>query len=188
MIWTQMMRTTVSKKLTVIVPKIFFQAVFTMQKPLNSTVFIKKKYLGMNVDKTPAYDALLKLQAQGKLSAVISQNFHGIPKGVSFQNLIELNGNFDSNKCPRCNKKFNMKYMIHAEGIPMCDRCKTAVRPDIRLLGERVNTILLTETELALEAADILLILGKICIMTDLNIICHLTMSSLEFFFLRMMF
>ena len=123
--------------------------------------FYKKEILGMNVDKTPAYDALLKLQAQGKLSAVISQNFHGIPKGISFQNVIELNGNFDSNKCPRCNKKFNMKYMIHTEGIPMCDRCKTAVRPDIRLLGERVNTILLTETELALEAADILLILGK---------------------------
>lgn len=123
--------------------------------------FYKKEILGMKMHSTPAYDALLRLQGQGKLSAVISQNFQGLPQGVTFKTVIELNGNLHRNKCPRCNKRFDMRYMIEAGGIPLCDRCKTAVRPDIRLIGERVNTKLLTEAETVCEAADILLFLGR---------------------------
>lgn len=123
--------------------------------------FYKKEILGMKVHSTPAYDALSKLQGQGKLSAVISQNFHGLPQGVNFKTIIELNGNLHQNKCPRCNKRFDMQYLVETRGIPLCDHCKTAVRPDIRLIGERVNTKLLTEAETACEAADILLFLGK---------------------------
>ena len=52
--------------------------------------------------------------------------------------------------------------MRNAVGIPLCDNCKkTAVRPNIRLLGERVNAKLMTEAENACEEADVLLIMGK---------------------------
>ena len=52
--------------------------------------------------------------------------------------------------------------MKNAAGIPLCDNCKkTAVRPNIRLLGERVNAKLMTEAANVCEAADVLLIMGK---------------------------
>lgn len=123
--------------------------------------FYKNEILTMGVKTTPAYDALLKLQAQGKLLAVISQNFHGIPQGVHFHNVIELNGNINSNKCSRCSKIFDINYMKNASGIPLCDNCKTAVRPNIRLIGERINAKIMTEAANACEAADVLLIMGK---------------------------
>lgn len=124
--------------------------------------FYKNEILTMEVNPTPAYDALLKLQAQGKLLAVICQNFHGIPKGIRFHNTIELNGNLNSNKCPHCNKYFDLNYMKNAAGIPLCDNCKkAAVRPNIRLIGERANANLMTEAANACEAADVLLIMGK---------------------------
>lgn len=123
--------------------------------------FYKKEILGMNVHSTLAYDVLLKLQNQGKLSAVISQNFHGLPKGVKLKHVIDLNGNLNNNNCPRCNKEFDVKYIKNAAGIPQCDCCKVAVRPGIRLLGERVDAELMTEAAIACEAADVLLILGK---------------------------
>ncbi|MFG6320763.1 MAG: hypothetical protein K1W41_04225 [Lachnospiraceae bacterium] len=123
--------------------------------------FYKKEILGMDVHSTSAYDTLIKLQKQGKLSAVISQNFHGLPQNVNLKHVIDLNGNLHNNKCPRCNKEFDLKYIKDSEGIPLCDCCKIAVRPGIRLLGERVDTELMTEAAIACEAADVLLILGK---------------------------
>ena len=123
--------------------------------------FYREEILGMKVHATPAYDVLLKLQAQGKLSAVISQNYHGLPENVKFRNLIELNGNLHTNKCPRCNKKFDVNYLLDTNGIPRCDHCNVPVRPEIRLLGERVDTKLMTEAATACEAADVLLMLGR---------------------------
>lgn len=123
--------------------------------------FYKNEILTMEVNATPAYDALLRLQAQGKLSAVISQNFHGIPQGIHFRNVIELNGNMNSNKCSGCNKVFDIQYMKNASGIPLCDNCKTAVRPNIRLIGERCDAKIMTEAANACEAAEVLLIMGK---------------------------
>lgn len=123
--------------------------------------FYKNEILSMNVKSTPAYDALLKLQMQGKLSAVINQNFHGIPADIHFHNVIELNGSMHSNRCRRCNKTFDISYMKNAPDIPLCDCCRIAVRPNIRLIGERVDSKLMTEAANVCEAADVLLIMGK---------------------------
>lgn len=123
--------------------------------------FYREEILGMQIKATPAYDVLLRLQSAGKLSAVISQNYHGIPKGITFKNLIELNGNLHINRCPRCDKGFDVSYLLNAAGIPRCDCCKIPVRPDIRLLGERVDTKLMTDAATACEGADVLLMLGR---------------------------
>lgn len=123
--------------------------------------FYKKEILGMKQHSTAAYDALLTLQTQGKLSAVISQNFHGIPQSVHLSNVIELNGNININQCPHCDKDFNIQYIVDSRGIPQCDHCKVAIRPGIRLIGERVDSELMTQAAMACDAADVLLILGK---------------------------
>lgn len=123
--------------------------------------FYKKEILGMRQHSTAAYDALLMLQRQGKLSAVISQNFHGIPQSVHLNNVIELNGNININQCPHCDKDFNIQYIIDSRGIPQCDHCKMAIRPGIRLIGERVDSELMTQAAMACDMADVLLILGK---------------------------
>ena len=142
-------------------PEDILSTSFFNAKPERFYRFYKKEILGMHVRSTPAYDALLKLQQQGKLSAVVSQNFHGLPKDISIQNLIEPNGSMYVNHCPRCGKSFSIDYVINAAGIPQCDKCKVAVRPGIRLLGERGDTKLMTEVVNVYKEADVLLILGK---------------------------
>ncbi|MCM1184011.1 MAG: hypothetical protein NC337_11620 [Roseburia sp.] len=123
--------------------------------------FYKREVVGMQVRSTPAYDALLKLQAQGKLSAVVSRNYHGLPAGVPLRNVIEYNGNMHVNHCPRCGRRYELAYIRSSRGIPLCEDCKTAIRPGIRLLGERADTTLMTKAALACERADVLLILGR---------------------------
>lgn len=123
--------------------------------------FYKNEILTMEIQSTPAYEALMRLQERGKLLGVVNQNYHGIPAGVHFKNVVELNGNVNSNKCIRCGKRFGLDYMRNAPGIPVCDHCQAAIRPNIRLIGERVNSGIMTAAVNMCEAADVLLILGK---------------------------
>lgn len=122
--------------------------------------FYKNEILSINVNFTPAYAALQKLQKAGKLSHVICTTLHGLPVDTNFKKVIYLNGNINYNICPRCNKNFDLKYIIKSPGIPQCDKCKTAIRPDVRLIGERVDTKLLTEATNVSSEADVLLIMG----------------------------
>ena len=53
--------------------------------------FYKKEMLGMKIGATAGYEALYKLQQQGKLHTVINQNYHPIPEPYHFTRVIELN-------------------------------------------------------------------------------------------------
>jgi NAD-dependent deacetylase len=133
---------------------------FFNSKPDKFYKFYKKEILGMKTHINPAYKAMMKLEAMGKLGAVITENYHGLPEGVKFKNFIELNGSMNRNKCPRCGMNYDLNYIMDSKGIPICDECKTAIRPDIRLLGERANTKILTDVAVACEGADIIMFLG----------------------------
>ncbi|MDE5824351.1 MAG: hypothetical protein K2H91_06675, partial [Lachnospiraceae bacterium] len=58
-------------------------------------------------------------------------------------------------------KDFDIQYIMNSKGIPQCDHCKVAIRPGIRLIGERVDTKLMTQVAIACDTADVMLILGK---------------------------
>jgi NAD-dependent deacetylase len=133
---------------------------FFNSKPDKFYKFYKKEILGMKTHINPAYKAMMKLEDMGKLAAVITENYHGLPEGVKFKNFIELNGSMNRNKCPRCGMNYDLNYIMDSKGIPICDECKTAIRPDIRLLGERANTKILTDVAVACEGADIIMFLG----------------------------
>jgi NAD-dependent deacetylase len=102
----------------------------------------------------------MKLEAQGKLEAVVTQNYHGLPDGIKFKRFIELNGSMYQNRCPRCGMHYDLSYITHSKGIPICDDCKMAIRPEIRLIGERVNAKLMTDVAQVCEDANIVLFLG----------------------------
>lgn len=123
--------------------------------------FYKKEILGMDIHSTRAHDALANLQNQGKLLAVINQNFHGVPPNIPLKRVIELNGNLGINRCPRCGIGFGIGHVTKADLIPMCEKCNTALRPQIRLIGERVDTKKMTEAATVCAEAEVLLVLGR---------------------------
>lgn len=123
--------------------------------------FYKKEILGMTVESTPAYDALYKLQEQGKLKVIINQNYHPVPSQFHFNRVINLNGDKNSYHCPKCHRQYDDSYVLRSEGIPNCEKCKVAIRPNIRLIGERINNNLMTEALDACDKADLVLVLGR---------------------------
>ena len=122
--------------------------------------FYKKELLNLTLTPTATYDALRVLQEKGKLKACITYNIYGIAGQMGIENVYELDGSIHNNWCSKCGKKFSMEYLRDSEGVPLCDSCKAAIRPGIRLHGERMRNNLLTKAANACADADVLLVLG----------------------------
>lgn len=126
--------------------------------------FYQKEILAPKLTPAPAYSTLKQLQRLGKLKTVVTVNISGLEFRSGLRNVLELNGSMYANECPTCKKSFTMDYVENAHGMPLCPDCKSALRPGIRLSGERVRNDLMTEACNACHAADVLLVLG-----TNLN-------------------
>jgi len=123
--------------------------------------FYKQEIMQMKMSATPAYEALYKLEQQGKLYAVINQNYHPIPEPYHFHNVIELNGSARRFHCQRCRREYDDAYVLAAQGTPQCESCSGVLRPDIRLIGERVNNSVMTQALEVCDGADVVIIMGR---------------------------
>lgn len=122
--------------------------------------FYKNEVISTLPEPGPTYDAMKKLQEAGKLSEIISFNIYGLEYRAGLRNVIELSGSVYDNYCPLCKKRYPIEYVAGAKGTPLCEECKAAVRPNIRLHSEKVQNDLYTQAVLACKNADMILVLG----------------------------
>lgn len=122
--------------------------------------FYKKEILNRKLTPTATYDAMKRLQESNKLKACITYNIYGFADQMGIKNVYELDGNIHNNGCSKCGKTFSMEYVRDSEGVPLCDACKAAIRPGVRLHGERMRNDILTKAVNACAEADVLLVLG----------------------------
>lgn len=102
---------------------------------------------------------LKRLQETGKMKAVISMNMYGLERLGGLENVIELQGSAHNAYCPICKRRYPHEYLLTSQ-VPLCDDCKTAIRPGIRLFGERVRNDYLTMATKACSDAELILVLG----------------------------
>ena len=122
--------------------------------------FYKKETLTQLPTPGPAFYALKKLQDVGKLKMTVSMNIYGLEYGVGLHNVVEIQGNIHSHYCPECRNNFSPEYVRDSVGVPVCNKCKVAIRPGIRLFGERVRNDLYTAAAQACADADMVIVLG----------------------------
>ena len=122
--------------------------------------FYKKEVISYLPKPDETYEIIKELEDEERLEAVVSFNIFGLEKKAGIENVIELAGSVYDNYCPQCNKTFEVDYLLKSRSIPVCDECKRALRPNIRLLGERVDNDLYTESALCCNAADTIIVLG----------------------------
>ena len=72
----------------------------------------------------------------------------------------ELSGSVYDNYCPACKKEYTVDFVKQAKSVPLCDDCKSPVRPNIRLHSEKVRNDLYTQATSACQKADMILVLG----------------------------
>ena len=109
-----------------------------------------------------AHRALARLERQGKLQAVITQNIDGLHQLAGSRNVLELHGSVQRNYCMNCGAKYGLDFMLqHRQGpLPYCLDCGGLVRPDVVLYEEGLDGHVLGEAERYIRQAEILIIGG----------------------------
>ena len=101
--------------------------------------YYRKFLLYPDAKPNKAHRALAKLEQDGKLTAVITQNIDGLHQAAGSRNVLELHGSVHRNYCTKCRKFYPMEYILESEGVPTCS-CGGVIKPDVVLYGEGLET------------------------------------------------
>jgi NAD-dependent deacetylase len=121
--------------------------------------FYRDKMLVTDIAPNRAHVALAKLEAQGKLAAVVTQNIDGLHQKAGSQTVYELHGSVLRNYCTRCRKFHSAEFVKNAAGIPRCD-CGGIVKPDVVLYEEGLNQETIEGAVASIYEADLLIVAG----------------------------
>ena len=121
--------------------------------------FYKQKMLYPLAKPNPAHKFLAKLEEQGKLLAVITQNIDGLHQAAGNKRVYELHGSVHRNYCEKCGKFFDLDYIVNSDGVPKCS-CGGSIKPDVVLYGESLDTDVLMSSVNALRQADLFIVIG----------------------------
>lgn len=132
---------------------------FFMDHPDEFFEFYRTKILHPNAQPNAAHRALARLEAEGKLTAIITQNIDGLHQVAGSKNVLELHGSVLSNTCMDCGRHYTLDQILETSGVPVCS-CGGIIKPDVVLYGEALSEKMLREACNQLAAADTLIVGG----------------------------
>lgn len=113
------------------------------------------------VGPNPAHEALVELERQGQLQAIITQNIDGLHQLAGSTNVLELHGSVHRNYCMDCRTFYPLAYVVHSpELVPRCEQCGGVVKPDVVLYQESLDMDLLYRAISYIQEADTLIVAG----------------------------
>jgi len=108
-----------------------------------------------------AHTALAELESRGLDVTVVTQNIDGLHQLGGSKAVIELHGTVHENYCVRCGEKYDLSFILAAQGaIPKCLKCHGTVRPDVVLYEEPLKGEVIQAAAEAVDQADLLIVGG----------------------------
>jgi len=120
--------------------------------------FYRKKMIHPEAKPNLAHLALAKLEAIGKLKAIITQNIDGLHQAAGSKNVLELHGSVYRNFCVGCKTPHTVE-IIGTAGVPKC-QCGSTVKPDVVLYGEQLDEGTIMKVVQYISEADMLIVGG----------------------------
>ena len=140
-------------------PETILSHTFYMRKTEEFYRFYRNKMLFPDAEPNRAHKALAKLEAEGRLKAVVTQNIDGLHQKAGSKEVMELHGSVLRNYCQRCGKFHGIEAIFHSSGVPKCE-CGGTIKPDVVLYGEALPARVVEEALETIAASDLLLIGG----------------------------
>jgi NAD-dependent SIR2 family protein deacetylase len=140
---------------------------------------------------TRAHVALVELEAQGRLAALVTQNVDGLHTRAGQREVVDLHGRIDRVICLECralHARAEIQHQLAASNpqwahlradiapdgdadldgaafdefrLPSCPRCAGLIKPDVVFFGENVPRERVHAAHAALQSADALLVVGS---------------------------
>lgn len=108
-------------------------------------------------EPNPAHYTLARLEKEGKLKAIITQNIDGLHQKAGSKNVLELHGSVYRNYCEICKKEYDLNFILESEGIPHCT-CGGIIKPDVVLYEEALDMNILNKSAQYIMSADTLIV------------------------------
>ncbi len=150
-------------------PEEMLSSRFFEKHPVTFFDYYKKNLIATWAKPNDAHKALAKLEKDGKLKAVITQNIDGLHQMAGSKTVYELHGSVHRNHCIHCGKKYGLEYILDGnnckningeeDGVPRCS-CGGIVKPDVVLYGEMLDEDCIRHSVKAISSADTLIIGG----------------------------
>ena len=132
---------------------------FYMKNPEEFYRFYRNKMLAPGAKPNKAHLALAKLEREGRLKAVITQNIDGLHQAAGSREVLELHGSVHRNHCLRCGKFYGLEAIENSSGIPRCS-CGGMIKPDVVLYEEGLDMDVLNRAVNYISRADVLIVGG----------------------------
>ncbi len=140
-------------------PESIISRSFYLRDPAYFFRFYREKMLPLGFEPNVTHKVLARWEAEGKLSAVITQNIDGLHQKAGSRNVLELHGSVLRNYCTCCGKFHSAEFVRDSTDIPICV-CGGIVKPDVVLYEESLDGDVLEKSIAAIENADLLIVAG----------------------------
>lgn len=140
-------------------PETIISHSFYIKNPKEFYRFYKNKMIVRGAKPNAAHLALAKMEKDGKLKAVITQNIDGLHQMAGSKEVLELHGSIHRNYCTRCKTFYGLNVVEEAEDVPICS-CKGVIKPDVVLYEEGLDQDVLQKAVRYIRQADMLIVGG----------------------------
>lgn len=107
-------------------PKVFYE-------------FYRQKMDTRNFKPNDCHKALAKMEEDGKLLGVITQNIDGLHQIAGSKRVYEIHGTTSRCQCTKCEEEYEGSLIFDQDSlIPRCPKCGGMLRPLVTLYGENL--------------------------------------------------
>lgn len=107
---------------------------FSWFRPLASQIY--------NAQPNPAHLALAKLEEEGKIKSIITQNIDMLHQKAGSKSVIEMHGTMQTLTCSQCYHQVQaetcLASFVDTGELPHCPKCGQLLKPDVILFGEQL--------------------------------------------------
>lgn len=121
-------------------------------------------YSGVPIEPSLVHKELARLEKEGKLKGVMTQNIDRLHTAAGSQVVFELHGSAQIHTCLDCSKEYPydeiLKCLENDLHAPRCS-CGGIIKPNITFFGESLPQAAFEGAEVLLSEVDLLLVLGS---------------------------